>query len=178
MIGRSKKEYMAEYRRLNRDKIRKQAREYSKKYYQAHKQERLDYNRRYKKTDRAKKLRKKYYDDNSEVMRNRAVEYYANHREERREYAKKYRMTHRKEHNEYMRKWRVRHQEDPIKAKARHAVGHAIRDGKIIKQPCSVCGTLKNIQAHHPDYNEPLEVVWLCRKHHMELHSKYKEDRV
>lgn len=42
-----------------------------------------------------------------------------------------------------------------------------------IQQPCLICGDEKS-QAHHEDYNKPLEVIWLCDKHHKELHKKRK----
>ena len=45
----------------------------------------------------------------------------------------------------------------------------AIRLGMIQKEPCRVCGGPS--QAHHHDYTKPLEVTWLCRKHHMENHA-------
>jgi ribosomal protein S27AE len=41
----------------------------------------------------------------------------------------------------------------------------------LIKQPCEVCGNLK-AQAHHDDYSKPLQVRWLCQKHHTEHHQK------
>ena len=47
--------------------------------------------------------------------------------------------------------------------------------GKITKQPCSLCGSTYRLEKHHPDYNKPLEVIWLCRKDHVELHSKERE---
>jgi hypothetical protein len=37
-----------------------------------------------------------------------------------------------------------------LRRKAQHAVNNAIRDGRLIKQPCFVCGS--NAHAHHPDY--------------------------
>lgn len=40
-----------------------------------------------------------------------------------------------------------------------------LANGKIFKQPCEVCGESK-AQAHHEDYSKPLEVRWLCTKHH------------
>ncbi len=58
----------------------------------------------------------------------------------------------------------------PEKAKARKAVGNAIRDNRLTKQPCRVCGSPAH--AHHPDYSKPLDVEWLCVKHHHELHNK------
>lgn len=45
------------------------------------------------------------------------------------------------------------------------------KNGKLTPKPCEVCGTAENIEKHHPDYSKPLEVVWLCRKHHLELHA-------
>jgi hypothetical protein len=39
------------------------------------------------------------------------------------------------------------------------------------KQPCSICGAPK-AEKHHKNYDAPLDVVWLCRKHHKEQHKK------
>lgn len=58
---------------------------------------------------------------------------------------------------------------NPIKRKAHIIIGNAIRDGKLKKNPCEVCGKLK-VHAHHEDYNKPLEVTWLCVDHHYERH--------
>ena len=59
----------------------------------------------------------------------------------------------------------------PEKRKAHHAVSNAVRDKRITKMPCEVCGNLV-VEAHHDDYSKPLDVRWLCKKHHMELHQK------
>ena len=53
--------------------------------------------------------------------------------------------------------------------KARSDANHAIRDGKLTKQSCRVCG--KNAEMHHPDYNKPLDVDWYCRKHHWKVYE-------
>ena len=58
---------------------------------------------------------------------------------------------------------------NPVKRSAHHAVSNAIRDGRLIKQPCEVCNEQK-AQAHHDDYSKPLDVRWLCTKHHAEWH--------
>lgn len=50
----------------------------------------------------------------------------------------------------------------PEKRAAHIAVGNAIRDGKLIKQNCKVCGSKDRIHAHHEDYSQPLNVKWLC----------------
>lgn len=63
---------------------------------------------------------------------------------------------------------------NPKKRAAHVLVGNAIRDGKLLKGVCSVCGD-KRVQAHHCDYDKPLEVLWLCPKHHEAWHKKYGE---
>jgi hypothetical protein len=63
---------------------------------------------------------------------------------------------------------------NPDKYAARTAVANAIRDGRLQRQPCSVCG-VKKAEAHHPNYSKPLDVVWLCFEHHRMEHSKIKE---
>ncbi len=57
----------------------------------------------------------------------------------------------------------------PHKYAARCALGNAVRDGKVVPLPCWVCG--EKAQGHHPDYNSPLDVVWLCRSHHKQAHA-------
>lgn len=64
--------------------------------------------------------------------------------------------------------WYQRHPE------ARHAhrlVREAIRRGEITREPCSVCGSSKS-HGHHGDYSKPLEVQWLCFRHHKEAHRE------
>lgn len=58
----------------------------------------------------------------------------------------------------------------PDKAEARSVVSQAIRAGRLIPLPCARCGYPVS-EAHHPDYNRPLEVIWLCRRHHVEAHQ-------
>lgn len=58
----------------------------------------------------------------------------------------------------------------PERVRARQEVFNAIQRGEIIRQPCSVCG-LEKAHAHHEDYSKPLDVMWLCRKHHREIHD-------
>lgn len=72
---------------------------------------------------------------------------------------------------EYMReKCRLWAAKYPHKVKAQAAVCTAIRNGKLKRLPCQVCGTTENVHAHHPDYSKPLEVEWLCVIHHSREH--------
>lgn len=56
----------------------------------------------------------------------------------------------------------------PEKYRARNAVGNAVRNGRLVRQPCAICGD-QNTEAHHKDYSKPLDVEWLCFKHHREV---------
>jgi predicted DNA-binding protein YlxM (UPF0122 family) len=70
--------------------------------------------------------------------------------------------------------------------KAQNQLEQAITEGKIVRQTiceeCGKSGTFKNgrtmIQAHHPDYSKPLEVMWLCQKCHHQWHKKFTAKEV
>ena len=65
---------------------------------------------------------------------------------------------------------RAQHLRHPEKCRARTAVSNAIRDGRMIPQPCERCGK-DPAEAHHDDYNKPLTIRWLCKSHHWEHHK-------
>jgi Zn finger protein HypA/HybF involved in hydrogenase expression len=69
------------------------------------------------------------------------------------------------------RAWRAA---NPEKYRAQTAVGNAIRDGKLSKEPCLFCGE-ERVHAHHADYSEPLKVTWLCPKCHQRLHANFPD---
>ena len=55
----------------------------------------------------------------------------------------------------------------PERVAARRLVTAAIKSGRLIRQPCRVCGSVLS-EAHHSDYTRPLKVQWLCVVHHAE----------
>jgi hypothetical protein len=77
-------------------------------------------------------------------------------------------------HNEHMRLTRPKHSQlsplQKMKANCRSYLNVYIKRGKIIKQPCCICGNPK-AEAHHEDYSKPLDVIWYCREHHLKIHS-------
>ncbi|MCB1596019.1 MAG: hypothetical protein KDI76_14010 [Xanthomonadales bacterium] len=73
---------------------------------------------------------------------------------------------------EYAKSYREKYKN---KYKATSMVNYAIRSKKLFKEPCEVCGTDKNIHAHHDDYLKPLNVRWLCAVHHKQWHDKNGE---
>jgi len=67
-------------------------------------------------------------------------------------------------------RWRKRHPE----AYAAHILlASAVRNGTVTKGSCVECGEAKT-HGHHDDYTKPLDVVWVCSKHHRYLHAKRK----
>ena len=69
------------------------------------------------------------------------------------------------------RKWAAAH---PERTAAQQELRIALRAGKVV--PWMVCAVsdcdIMYPEAHHPDYSRPLDVVWLCHKHHSEIHRK------
>ena len=70
----------------------------------------------------------------------------------------------------------------PETGNAHNILEYAIRKG-IVKQKerCENCKEIKKVKdgrtgvhAHHPDYNKPLEVNWLCQKCHHSWHKNNK----
>lgn len=61
-------------------------------------------------------------------------------------------------------------QQYPNRRAAHHAVQYALKTGAIKRTPCLVCGEPK-VEGHHPDYDRPLDVVWLCVPHHRQTHA-------
>jgi hypothetical protein len=59
-----------------------------------------------------------------------------------------------------------------LRKRARSLMTKAIKEGKLIRGPCEVCGTTEDIHGHHDDYSKPLEVRWLCASHHGKEHYK------
>lgn len=53
--------------------------------------------------------------------------------------------------------------------RARQALSSAVRSGRLVRLPCTVCLSGK-AEGHHDDYSKPLEVVWLCKEHHRQRH--------
>lgn len=59
------------------------------------------------------------------------------------------------------------------KRNARLALRRALEAKQVGKLPCMVCGAGK-VDGHHVSYDMPVDVVWLCREHHQQLHKEAK----
>lgn len=66
-------------------------------------------------------------------------------------------------------------QEKNEKKRRVHGVtAYAVKLGILIRSPCEVCGVV-GAYAHHDDYDEPLNVRWLCQHHHSLWHAENGE---
>ena len=65
-----------------------------------------------------------------------------------------------------MDKWRERNKHKDI---AHYTVSNAIRDNRLKRQPCRICGNPKG-EAHHLSYDDPYNLDWLCKNCHIKVH--------
>jgi len=57
--------------------------------------------------------------------------------------------------------------------RARWRIKGALASGRLSRsEACSTCSGPGPIEAHHPDYDRPLDVVWLCHACHMRCHAR------
>lgn len=111
----------------------------------------------YNKLDKTKNTIKKCYEKNGDKYRKQGNEY--NTSDRGRELNKKRSRTYRENNS--------------LKAKARNSVRTALRNGSLLRpSKCSECNKECIPEAHHPDYNKPLEIKWLCKSCHEDTHHK------
>lgn len=76
-------------------------------------------------------------------------------------------------HAKNMREWRSGKELNPEQKRkdaCRSYANQYKRRGKLVQEPCAVCGE-EDTEMHHPDYDKPLQVVWLCRPCHLAHHN-------
>lgn len=125
-----------------------------KKWYISHKEHKRKYGTewRNKNSDKVKEYRRRDYEEYGERRRKAVLKY-------------------EKENPEKIRE-RNKHWIDKT-GNAMSKVHQAIKTKKITPAPCEWCGA-ETVEAHHCDYNKPLEVMWLCKKCHTEWHKHNK----
>lgn len=91
--------------------------------------------------------------------------YYQKHREELLEKNRKYRREHKEQIN---KRYRARYQNIREKKLAEAMAYYHVP----LDTCCSLCGATQNLLRHHPNYNEPLKIITVCRVCHKEIHRK------
>ncbi len=84
-------------------------------------------------------------------------------------YIKNYYLLNKSKFSVYVSRYNLKNKEKDM---CHRRVSTSIRQGKLKSQPCEVCGN-KKADAHHEDYSKPLDIKWVCRLHHMQIHRKY-----
>ncbi len=122
-----------------------------------------------------KSRERSYYDQNRDKILAAQRAYYEENKDSILEKLRQYNKTERGRdvHDAAVSRSRQRY---PERSKARFAVNNAIAQGRLEPKPCEVCAAPK-AEAHHDDYSKPLEVRWLCNRHHREHHRKEKEQQ-
>lgn len=161
----------------------------TKKYYQAHREQILASRKRYYELNREKQV---IYDKNyRETHKEQRVAYKKKWDETHKEHCATYNEKYRKEHPNYYKEWlktkpsdyelqksRRQRENNPERVNARQTRYRKKYPFKIKAQwkafsnipivgDCADCGSLENLERHHPDYSEPLEVEILCHKCHV-----------
>ncbi len=149
---------------------------YLNKYYQDNKQHILEQNKIYQKTDKGKKVRKlcvtKQRESNPEEYKAYLNKYYQDNKQHILEQNKIYQKT---DKGKKVRKLCVTNYlskaNNRIKYNAHKKVLRALKSGKLAKPSmCTICGGNLPLEGHHVDYNKPLEVIWVCKQCHENIH--------
>ncbi len=101
-----------------------------------------------------------------------------NHKESVRASQKKWRDKNKEKIQLLQQRWEVRNKERRKIIYQNYVAGNAEKiyaknqaNRKLPKASvCQKCGDKKTVERHHPDYNKPLEVMWLCHTCHMNHH--------
>ena len=92
--------------------------------------------------------------------------------EKRRSMRKEYAKNNPEKIREIKRRWARKNKH---KRNAQSKARRAVLSGLLVKpNKCSKCGNKAKIEAHHEDYNKPLDVIWLCNSCHTKEHYKSK----
>jgi hypothetical protein len=146
---------------------------YNRAYYEANKEKELARQAKYYKANKEKisAQRAKHYKANKEEISAQKAKYYEANKEGRVAYSRAYYEANKEGVIARTNKYR---EASPERLKAHRAVITALRNSSLVSLPCSECGETKT-EAHHYAYDMPLDVIWLCRKHHMQLHKEHRE---
>lgn len=98
-----------------------------------------------------------------------AREYYHQHRTERLAHDREY---YRKNRERILARQKRYYEQNKIKRAAKKKAWYYIPLG----DKCEKCGSRENLERHHPDYTNPLEVQTLCRSCHALLHLGLKKE--
>lgn len=188
----NKKEYLRQYYLRNRERLLAKQNQYRKEhsedikerkrvYYEKNKTKIQQKRKNISSEKRAVLLKKQrqYYNQHKQELTARRRERYAENKEIILQRNKKYRERNKARVTAQRRLWRIKNLDkvNEYNRIRRRKIGdanqltyRAIKNGTLIPSPCEVCGR-GQAEAHHDDYNKPLEIRWLCQDCHKEWHK-------
>ncbi len=140
----------------------------TRKYRENNKDKCAAYERAYRENNKEAKAKwsKEYLAKNKDDIYAKRAKYREDNKEKVREQVRRSKSKNKEGVAEYTRLYR---ENNPKIYKAHGAVSAARASGKLTQNKCEICNS-SNTEAHHDDYNKPLDVRWLCSKHHNKWH--------
>lgn len=138
----------------------------NKEYLNAKRRERYitDKQHRQRVIDRSRQ----YYNGNKQRVIDRTMQWQRDNPEKVKASDKRYREANRENILAYKKEERKKY---PERIRAQNTLNRALKTGNIKKpKRCTNCGAKKSLDAHHEDYDKPLQVIWLCKSCHKILH--------
>lgn len=129
-----------------------------------------EYQRKYclNNKEKVRSCDREHYQRNKNAISKHHAEYYKNNKVAINESHKKW---YKKNRDAILKQKKIYGHANKEKRRASRLIAVAIKRGDVERQPCETCGKTP-VEAHHDDYNKPLEVRWLCSLHHRRHHGK------
>lgn len=108
-----------------------------------------------------KEYKRQYYLKNKIIIDKQNKKWQKEHPDEKNAIHRKYRRS---------KKGKIQSAKERIKYKnqitARRLINNLLRYHNV-REMCAICGSNRNVEVHHENYNEPFIIIWLCREHHL-----------
>lgn len=113
---------------------------------------------------RRQMYKRRWKERNPEFQKNFAKIYRETHAEEIRIYEREYN----KNNRGIRREIEIRYSRSHPLVKLAHQKSRYLP----MSSTCEKCGHTQDLEKHHPDYKEPMKIITLCKKCHLEEHSE------
>lgn len=127
---------------------------------------------------------KKYYERNRKKLIAKRMQYYEKNKPLEKFKSSLYQRKNRKRCTDNSKKWAIRNpqknkeiikrrtENSVFERRARKLHNYHVNKGNIDREACCICGK-KKAEAHHSDYNKPLDAMWMCKTHHAAWHRLF-----
>ncbi len=149
--------YASEYRKNNSESLKQKARE----RYIRERERRLEKDKNF------------YYNNKESIAQKRAIKRrLPEEREKNRVRTAEWRENNKVKISTMVTKWK---KDNPKKAAAHALIYWSVVAGVIQrKEKCEECDKVSKTEAHHEDYEKPLDIMWLCKYCHSKKHRIYR----